>query len=87
MKHLTPLHPDKFTGCEMIVPETVFYLKGKAQMLMKIDKNFCLTAVGSAAVTKKNFDLSNENIYKILSIAVRERKLDKNGLFAQLYIK
>ncbi len=81
---MIPVNADKFFGCEMIMPETVFYLKGKAQILFKLDKNFCLKAIQNTA--NKN-ELSNENVYKMLSVAVRDRKQDRNGLFTQVYLK
>jgi len=84
MEHLLPSHPDKFRGCELIFPDTVLYHKGKPTMLLKFDKQFCLTAIKASKQKKdsKHNKLSSENIYKQLSMALRERKQDRNGVFA-----
>ena len=79
LKLLLPPHPDKFRGCEVILPDTVVYSKGQPQMLLKMDKAFCLTAV------KKN--LSPENVARQLNQAYSEMKEDKNGVFSRLYVK
>lgn len=44
LENLLPLN-DKFKGCELILPDTVLFAKGKPYMLVRCDKDFCLTAV------------------------------------------
>jgi len=44
MENLLPLN-DKFQGCELIFPDTVFFKKGVATMLIRCDKDYCLTSV------------------------------------------
>lgn len=63
------------------MPETVFYQKGKASLMVKSDKSFCLVAEkGEGRETSKLNKLSNENIFKELSIVVMKRKLDRIGI-------
>lgn len=53
-------------------------------MLLKSDKEFCLVAIKSSKgqSESKSNKLSNENIYKYFSGILRDRKQDKNGVFA-----
>jgi hypothetical protein len=47
MKQLLP--PDeKYKGCEMIFPDTIFFVRGSAKMLIKHDKDFCLIKIANA---------------------------------------
>jgi hypothetical protein len=41
MEHLLPLN-DKFKGCELIFPDTVFFSRGKPIQVIKSDRDFCL---------------------------------------------
>jgi hypothetical protein len=90
VEHLLPTQSDKFRGCEMIMPDTVFYKNGKPSMLVKCDEIYCLTATKNNLKgdphSKKN-QFSSEALFKNFSGVVRERKADKNGVFAQIYIK
>jgi hypothetical protein len=36
---------DKFKGCEMIFPDTVLFKSGKAHLLIRCDKDYCLTSL------------------------------------------
>ena len=45
MEHLLPPQSDKFKGCEIIFPDTVFFVKAKPKLIIKTDKDFCLTAI------------------------------------------
>ena len=40
--HLLPFN-DKVKGCELIMPETVFFDEGQPDTIIKLDKQFCLT--------------------------------------------
>ena len=81
---------DKFRGCEIVFPETVFYRGGRPYILVKCDDAFCLTMQKQpkpGEPSKKRNVLSQDNVFKILSATVRERKQDKNGVFSQIYMK
>jgi len=45
VEHLLPVMTDKFKGCELIFPETVFFKGGKPKLMIKSDKDFCLVAI------------------------------------------
>ena len=62
----------KFKGCEVVLPETVFYRKGKPTLLVKMDKAGCLTAIRS---TDTHNLLTAELVYKELSMAGVKRRL------------
>ena len=79
MNDLLPPNPDKYKGCEMCFPDTIFFQKGVGKKLIKHDKDFCLTATTS---TNK---ISQQNIVKEIQNVVRERMKDKNGEFKKLY--
>ena len=63
----------------MIFPDTVFFEKGKAKLIVKTDKEFCLQGVRNIA------KLNNQNVYKDFSNIVRERKKDGLGIFYMRY--
>ncbi len=44
MEHLLPIN-DKFKGCALIFPDTVLFKAGKPSMLIRCDKEWCLTAI------------------------------------------
>ena len=39
--HLLPFN-DKVKGCELLMPETVFFDNGQPECVVKMDKSFCL---------------------------------------------
>ena len=41
LEHLLPPN-DMIKGCELIFPDTVFFEKGKAKVIIRMDKEFCL---------------------------------------------
>ena len=43
LEHLLPPN-DMIKGCELIFPDTVFFEKGKAKVIIKMDKEWCLIA-------------------------------------------
>ena len=44
MKLLLPPDKEKFKGCEMCFPDTIFFKDGKGKEMIKHDKDFCLTS-------------------------------------------
>lgn len=44
MEHLLPPSEKESAvkGCELIFPDTVFFNQGKAKMIIKMDKDYCL---------------------------------------------
>lgn len=50
LEHLLPSMPDKFKGCELIFPDTLIFCKGKSKLVIKCDKDWCLTSVKAAKV-------------------------------------
>jgi hypothetical protein len=78
MEQLLP-PSDKIKGCELVFPDTVFFEKGKPKVLIKSDKDLCLTSV--RAPTK----LSKENLQKEFPTLFRERRRDTVGIFRQKY--
>ena len=72
--------PDKFKGCELIFPDTLIFCKGKAKLVIKCDKDWCLTSVKAAKVPLGKICTEFQNV-------VRERKKDLNGPFTQIYRK
>ena len=44
MEHLLPIN-EKFKGCALIFPDTVIFKAGKPTMLIRCDKEWCLTAI------------------------------------------
>lgn len=81
IEHLLPpaRSVDTIKGCELIFPDTVFFERGKAKLVVKMDKDYCLQGFKNA--TKLNI----QNIYKDFSNAVRERKKDTHGIFYMRY--
>ena len=72
--HLLPFS-EKIKGCELIFPDTVFFENGAPSMIVKMDKDFCLTSVKS-----KN-KLNLKNIQKEFQDVCRDRKKDAAGVF------
>lgn len=66
-------------GCECIFPDTVFFEKGKARLIVRHDKEFCLVGI------KNSTKLNNQNIFKDFTTIVRERKKDTLGVFYHKY--
>ena len=81
LEHLLP--PEEkaahFKGCELLFTDTAFFSEGKAKVIFKTDREFCLTSV------KNSTKLNNQNVYKDFSNIVRERKRDQQGLFYAKY--
>lgn len=44
MEHLLP-PSDLIKGCELIFPDTAFFSQGKAKLIVKMDKEFCLVGI------------------------------------------
>lgn len=44
MEHLLP-PSDKIKGCELIFPDTAFFDNGVLNLMIKMDKDFCLEGV------------------------------------------
>lgn len=70
---------DMVKGCELIFPDTVFFEKGKAKLIVRMDKEYCLQGIRNAA------KLNNNIIYKDFINIVRERKKDGLGIFYLRY--
>jgi hypothetical protein len=81
MEHLLPPQQQEnlVKGCELVFPDTAFYEKGKAKVVVKMDREYCLTGV------RKATRLTKDDIYKDFSNVVRERKKDGLGLFYMKY--
>lgn len=81
MEHLLPPSQQEniLKGCELIFPDTAFYQNGKARLVVKMDKDYCLTGI------KKAVKLAKDEIYKDFSTVVRERKKDNLGIFYEKY--
>ena len=74
MEHL--LSPsDNIKGCECIFPDTVFFENGDAKIIIKMDKDYCLTS------TTNPSKLIQRNINKEFYQTVRERKRHYLGIF------
>lgn len=78
MEHLLP-YSDKIKGCELIFPDTVFYVNGKARIFIRSDKEQFL--VGTKALSK----LHKDNLQKELPNIYRDRRKDTHGIFARKY--
>jgi hypothetical protein len=78
MEHLLP-PSDNIKGCDCIFPDTAFYENGEAKIIIKMDKDFCLTS------TKAPVKLISRNISKEFYQAVRERKRVYLGVFQMKY--
>lgn len=72
IEHLMPPAEQEqmIKGCEILFPDTVFFEKGKAKSIVKMDKDYCLQTI------TKEARLNNQNIFKEFSNTVRERKKD-----------
>lgn len=83
MEHLLPppKAEDKFKGCELVFPDTIFFKKKIARKWIKHDKDFCLTS------TTNPSKIGQQNILKEVQNTVRERNKDKNGEFKKRYQK
>lgn len=57
IEHLLP-PSDNIKGCECIFPDTAFYENGEAKIIIKMDKDYCLTSI------KNTTKLQGRNIYK-----------------------
>lgn len=81
MEHLLPpaMQENTLKGCELIFPDTAFFVGGKAKIVVKMDKDHCLQGV------KKVQKLQKDEIYKDFSTVVRERKKDVLGIFYDKY--
>ena len=79
MDHLIPVN-NRFKGCELIFPDTVFFSKSKPVLVVKCDKDWCLNAIKSqnkkGQDNKNKFSLSLHNLTNMLSAVVRDRKRD-----------
>jgi hypothetical protein len=78
MEHLLP-PSENIKGCECIFPDTVFYENGEAKIIIKMDKDYCLTS------TKNPVKLISRNINKEFYQTVRERKRHYLGIFQMKY--
>jgi hypothetical protein len=59
MEHLLSPNPAKIKGCEVVFPDTVWFNnKGTASLLIRMDKDYCLTSV------KGQNKLRNDIIYQ-----------------------
>jgi hypothetical protein len=50
MEHLLPppAQENSIRGCQLIFPDTAFYQGGKAKIIIKMDKEYCLMGVKKA---------------------------------------
>ena len=71
---------DKVKGCEMVYPDTAFFVKGKPKGIVRMDKEWCLVLV------KGGNRVNLQNIYKEFSNVVRERKKEWMGPFQKMMI-
>jgi hypothetical protein len=78
MEHLIP-PSENIKGCECIFADTVFYENGEAKVIIKMDKDYCLT------YTKNPVKLISRNISKEFYQTVRERKRHYLGVFQMKY--
>jgi hypothetical protein len=46
IEHLLPFS-ERIKGCELIFPDTIFFKNGKPHMVVKMDKDYCLTSLKS----------------------------------------
>ena len=69
IEHLLPFS-ERIKGCECIFPDTIFFKNGKPSMIVRMDKDFCLTSV------KTGSKLNLTNIMKDIQNITRERKRD-----------
>ena len=44
MEHLLPPN-EHIKGCELIFPDTAFFYAGQPKMIVKMDKDYCLTSI------------------------------------------
>lgn len=81
MEHMLPpaAQENSIKGCQLVFPDTAFYQQGKAKIIIKMDKEFCLIGV------KKASKLTKEEIYKEFSNIVRDRRRDDDGIFVSMY--
>ena len=70
MYHLTI----KFNGCELKTPDTVFYMKGKAVLIVLTDKDEYLISIRNPA------KLTNNQIRNDLSSLIIKRKRAEEAL-------
>lgn len=66
---------DNIKGCEAIFPETAFFEKGDAKVIVRMDKDYCLTS------TRNPVKCIPRNIGKEFSVLVRARKRHYTGIF------
>jgi hypothetical protein len=78
MEHLLP-PSDNIKGCDCIFADTAFYENGEAKVIIKMDKDFCLTYIKNPA------KLISRNISKEFYQTVRERKRNYLGIFQMKY--
>lgn len=67
VEHLLSTH-DRIHGCEIKIPETYFFVKGRPKIMVRTDRNGFLTAMNSSE------KLELTEIRKDLPIFVRNRK-------------
>ena len=67
IEHLLPFS-ERIKGCECIFPDTIIFKNGKPHMIVKMDKDFCLTAI------KTGSKLNLTNIMKDIQNITRDRK-------------
>ena len=77
MEHLLP-PSDLVKGCELIFPDTAFFDQGKAILMIKMDKEFCLQG------TRNPKKLSFLKLVKDFQEVMKERKREQ-GIFQQKY--
>jgi len=53
MEKLLPPVTDKFKGCELIYPDTVFFCGGAPKIWFKNDKDYCLSAIRQTGTKKQ----------------------------------
>ena len=82
MLNLLPIS-DKYQGCKVIFPDTVFFKKDKPDIIIKSNPREEYTLVGNRNPKK----LSLQSIYKDFQNIVRRRKKDYVGPFGRLYFK
>mgnify|MGYP000574148540 CR=1 FL=1 len=78
MEHLLP-PSENIKGCECIFADTAFFENGEAKVIVKMDKDYCLTS------TKNPAKLISRNVSKEFYQTVRERKRNYIGIFQMKY--
>ena len=71
----------------MIFPDTVLFEKNKPVLLVRCDKDFCLTGTKAQSKGQGKTDRFFTRLHSELSTVVRERKKNQNSVFQQIYMK